>query len=118
MRSRYKITEQTPVYFITTSTRLWIPILLNETVFQILLNSFKYCQANKGFNLHGYVIMPNHLHAIISHDDPEQIPNVVVRDYKRHTATEIKTYLGNLGQFSRLFWVKIFHNKERGQNRV
>src|SRR5687768_12761638 len=117
MRSRYKITDQTPLYFITTSTHLWTPILFNETTFQIILDSLKYCQANKGLNIHGYVIMINHLHLIISHDEPEQIPSVV-RDFKRHTTTQLKTYLGSLGQFSQLFWIKLFHNKERGQNRV
>jgi len=117
MRSRYKITDHTPVYFITTSTHLWVPILFNEAIFQTLLDSLKYCQANKGLNIHGYVIMPNHWHAIISHEEPAQIPNVV-RDLKRHTATEIRSYLSNLGQFSRLFWIKIFHKKERGQNRL
>jgi REP element-mobilizing transposase RayT len=117
MRSRYKITDQTPLYFITTSTHLWTPILFNETTFQIILDSLKYCQANKALNIHGYVIMINHLHVIISHDEPEQIPSVV-RDFKRHTATQLKTYLGSLGQFSQLFWIKLFHNKDRGQNRI
>lgn len=117
MRSRYKVTDQTPTYFITTSTHLWVPILFNETMFQTLLDSLRYCQANKGLNIHGYVIMTNHLHAIVSHEDAEQIPNVI-RDFKRHTATQIKDCLSNLGRFSQLFWIKIFHNKERGQNRV
>jgi REP element-mobilizing transposase RayT len=117
MRSRYKVTPETNVYFITASTKQWVPILFNETIFQIILNSFKYCQANKGLRLHGYVIMINHLHAIISHDNYEDIP-YVVRDFKRHTATEISRYLSNLGEFSQLSWVKLFHCQERGQHRV
>ena len=117
MRSRYKITPQSNTYFITTSTHLWVPILFNETLFQIILNSLKYCQENKGLRLHGYVIMINHVHAIISHESYDQIPNIV-RDLKRHTATEIKNYLSDLGEFSQLFWVKIFHSKERGQHRI
>jgi len=117
MRSRYTITPESNTYFITISTHLWIPILFNEIVFQIILNSFKYNQANKGLKIHGYVIMINHVHAIISHERYEQIPNVI-RDFKRHTATEIKNYLSGLGEFSQLFWIRIFHNKERGQNRI
>jgi len=117
MRSRYRITPESNVYFITTSTHLWVPILFNETLFQIILNSLKYCQANKGLRLHGYVIMINHVHAIISHESYDQIPNIV-RDLKRHTAKEIKDYLSGLGEFSQLFWVKIFHSKERGQHRI
>ena len=117
MRSRYRVTPETNIYFITTSTRLWVPILFNESLFQIILNSLKYCQASKGLRLHGYVIMINHLHAIISHEKYDQIPDIV-RDFKRHTATEISKYLGDLGEFSQLFWVKIFHGQARGQHRV
>jgi REP element-mobilizing transposase RayT len=117
MRSRYRITPDSNTYFITTSTHLWVPILFNENLFQIILNSLKYCRENKGLRLHGYVIMINHVHAIISHDSYDQIPNIV-RDFKRHTATEIKNYLGDLGEFSQLFWVKIFHGKERGQHKI
>lgn len=117
MRSRYKITPESNIYFITTSTRLWVPILFNETIFKILLDSLKYCQKNKELKLHGYVFMTNHLHAIISHPTHDQIPNVM-RDFKRHTATEIKNYLQDLGDFSQLFWIKLFHNKERGDNRL
>lgn len=117
MRSRYKITPESNTYFITTSTHLWVPILFNETVFKILLDSLKYCRENKGLHLHGYVIMTNHLHALISHNSHDEIPNIV-RDFKRHTATEIKAYLQNLGDFSQLFWIKLFHNKERGENKI
>jgi len=117
MRSRYKVSPETNTYFITTSTHLWVPILFNDTLFQIILNSLKYCQANKGLRLHGYVIMINHVHAIISHKDHNEIPNII-RDFKRHTSKAIKDYLGDLRQFSQLFWVKIFHNKERGQHRT
>lgn len=117
MRSRYKITPESNTYFITTSTHLWVPILFNENLFQIILESLKYCRAARGLRVHGYVIMTNHLHAIISHEQYDQIPNIV-RDFKRHTATKIKNYLSDLGQFSQLFWVKIFHNKERGQNKI
>lgn len=109
MRSRYKVTPETNIYFITFSTHLWVPILFNETLFQIILNSLKYCQANKGLRVHGYVIMINHVHAIISHKRYDEIPNIV-RDFKRHTSKEIKNYLSDLGEFSQLFWVKLFHN--------
>lgn len=117
MRSRYKVTPETNTYFITSSTHLWVPILFNETLFQIILDSLKYGQANKELKLHGYVIMTSHVHAIISHEAYDQIPSIV-RDIKRHTAKEIKNHLSNLGKFSQLFWVKIFHNKEAGKNKI
>ena len=117
MRSRNKVTPEANIYFVTFSTHLWVPILFNETLFQIILDSFKYCQAKKGLKIHAYVIMINHVHAIISHESYDQIPNIV-RDLKRHTAREIRNYLSNLGEFSQLFWVKVFHSKERGKHRI
>jgi REP element-mobilizing transposase RayT len=54
---------------------------------------------------------------LFSHADYEQIPNIV-RHFKRHTGTKIKDYLGSLGEVSRLFKIKIFHNKKRGQNKI
>lgn len=117
MRLRYQITDQTPVYFITASTHCWVPLLFNDTIFQIILDRLKYCQGNKGLNLHGYVFMPNHLHAIFSHQLPDQLPGII-RDFKRYTSTKISTYLASLGQFSQLFWLKRFHSQERGQTRL
>ena len=117
MRSRYKVTEESNTYFITTSIQQWVPLLFNETLFQIILDSLKYCQANKELRVHGYVIMINHVHAIISHENYNEIPNIA-RDFKRHTATQIKDYLGSLGKFSQLFWLTPFHSRERGENKI
>ena len=117
MRSRFKVTPDTNIYFITTSTHLWVPILFNEALFQIILDSLKFCQSNKGLRVHGYVIMINHFHAIIGHEMYDQIPNIM-RDLKRHTAKEISNYLSDLDEFSQLFWVKIFHSKEPGHHRI
>ena len=61
--------------------------------------------------------MTNHVHAIISHREQAQIPNIG-RDFKCHTSTKIKDYLSGLGEFSQLFWIKLFHNKERGENKI
>jgi REP element-mobilizing transposase RayT len=117
MRSRLKVTPETNIYFITSSIHLWVPILFNENLFQIIIDSLNYCQTTKGLKIHGYVIMINHIHVIVSHERYDQIPNIV-RDFKRHTATEISNYLSELGQFSELFWVKIFHSRETGQLRI
>ena len=117
MSMKHAITPETNIYFITTSTYFWVPILINEPLFQIILDSLKYCQNHKGLRIHGYVIMPNHVHVIISHDAFDEIPNVI-RDFKRHTSKEIKDFLSHRGRFSRLFWVKVLHDEDRGSARI
>ena len=117
MRSRLKVTPETNIYFITSSIHLWVPILFNETLFQIIIDSLNYCQTSNSGSTREVLSMINHVHAIISHERYDQIPNIV-RDFKRHTAKEIKDYLSDLGEFSQLFWVKIFHSRETGQLRI
>lgn len=88
MRSRYKIIENENIYFITSTIHSWIPIIMDENVFEIIINSFKYCRNTKSLKIYGYVIMPNHFHAFVSHDDLNQIP-LIIRDIKRHTSKQI-----------------------------
>ena len=57
----------------------------------IVLDSFRYCQANKGLRVHCWVIMSNHLHAILS--TPETNLSDVIRDLKGHTSKAIYTAL-------------------------
>ncbi|HEV8083580.1 MAG TPA: transposase [Chitinophagaceae bacterium] len=49
-----------------------------------VLNSIKYCQANKDLELYGWCIMTSHVHLIIgTKGNPLQN---IMRDLKRHTA--------------------------------
>jgi len=58
----------------------------------MLITSLKYCQANKGLNLHAYVIMSNHVHLIVSVKEGHTISDFV-RDLKKFTARSILNYI-------------------------
>ncbi|HEY9165412.1 MAG TPA: transposase [Candidatus Kryptonia bacterium] len=45
----------------------------------------------KGLRIHGYVIMPNHVHAVLSSE--KAILSGIVRDHKRFTSAEISRLL-------------------------
>jgi len=85
MRTSYKIYEKEGIYFITSSIIENIPIFLNETMFNILKESFKFCRKEKGLKLYAYVIMDNHFHSIVSNENLISI----IRDMKRFTAKRI-----------------------------
>jgi len=57
----HKIVNQQSLHYLTLTTVGWIDIFTRKTYREILLNSFRYCQANKGLVLYTYVIMSNHL---------------------------------------------------------
>src|SRR5690606_33139898 len=47
----------------------------------------EHCSEHKGLNVHAWVLMTNHIHAIIgTRDKPIQS---IMRDHKRHTSEEI-----------------------------
>lgn len=85
MRSRYKIVESGNLYFITSTIVEWIPVFTKKGYFDIIVQSLSYCRQNKGLRLFAYVIMDNHIHAIVSSDKLSSI----MKDFKSHTAKEI-----------------------------
>ncbi len=85
MRSRYKATEDNSVYFITSTIVEWIPLFTKKEYFDIIVQSLSYCRQKKGLKLFAYVVMDNHVHAIVSAD--KLFP--IIKDFKSYTAREI-----------------------------
>ncbi len=40
MRSRYRITDQDGIYFVTSTIVEWLPVFTNQPYFDILINTF------------------------------------------------------------------------------
>ena len=108
----YKIDKNPETkHFITMSTVDWVDIFTKAVYFEILINSLKFCQNDKGLVIYAYVLMTNHLHMIVrcnpillggscasdkrrslaSDLRKKQKPRLsqILQDFKRHTATKI-----------------------------
>ena len=111
MRTRYKISEDSSLYFITSTIIEWLPVFTNEKYFNILVDAVKYYQQNKKFKVHAYVILDNHFHMLISGEDLSKTLSSV----KSFTAKRIIEELCNdkkdwlLHQFK---FSKLLHKKE------
>ena len=62
----YKIRNPAAIHFITFAVVEWVDIFTRKQYRDIVLESIKYCQAEKGLLLHAWCIMSNHLHLIAS----------------------------------------------------
>ena len=62
---RYRIVADAGLYYITFTVVEWLPIFIDQTACQIIIDSFNYCIKNKSLGVNAYVIMPTHLHAIL-----------------------------------------------------
>jgi len=85
---RIKLENENLIHFITITTIEWIDIFTKPQYFQIIIDSLKYCQENKGLLLYEYVIMTNHIHLIVQAGDGNKLSQIV-SDFKKHTTREV-----------------------------
>ena len=75
-------------HFLTITIIEWIDIFTKPEYFQIIIDSLKYCQKNKGLLLYEFVIMTNHLHLIARAKEKYKLSQII-SDFKKHTTREI-----------------------------
>jgi putative transposase len=73
------------IYFLTFSVKNLYYLFDRQYRWNILANSIKYCQDNKGLKLFGFVFMLNHIHLIVYSSDVSGF----IRDFKRFTSKEL-----------------------------
>ena len=96
MSERYKIRDQHGLTYLTCSITGWVDLFSRQVYRDIVLQSWRYCQLNKGFQLHAYAFMPSHIHLIASCRAPFRLSEVM-RDWKARTARQILLYLQDTG---------------------
>lgn len=76
-------------YFLTPTIWNWYYIFDRHNRWQILADSLKYCQEQKGLIIFSYVFMLNHMHMIVQSDDVSGF----IRDFKKYTSKRLRENL-------------------------
>lgn len=76
-------------YYLTLTVQCWYYLFDRYNRWQIMADSIRYCQDNKGLELNGYVFMLNHIHLIVTSPDMAGF----LRDFKRFTTAKFKSNL-------------------------
>ncbi len=97
MRSRYTINEPHSAYFVTSTIVNWLPIFTTAARCDILIQSFLHCRQHKSLQIHAWVVLDNHFHAILSGPD---LP-ATLRSFKGFTAQVILQQL----KFEKCDWL-------------
>ena len=87
MSTGYQIKDQRALYYLTIQVVDWIDVFTRQAYRDIVIDSLKYCQQNKGLQVFGFVIMSNHIHLIAN--SPEGHLSDTLRDFKKFTAKNI-----------------------------
>ena len=63
---RYKILDQNGMNYLTLTIVEWIDLFTRPVYSDIIIESLQFCQQHKDLKVHAYVIMPSHLHLVLS----------------------------------------------------
>ncbi|WP_339877270.1 transposase [uncultured Algoriphagus sp.] len=92
MSRKYRIRNQEKLYFVAFTIVEWIDVFTRKHYKDILIESLKYCQNNKGLDLCAFCIMSSHIHLIVGRNGEPTI-EAIIRDFKKFTAVEILKYI-------------------------
>ena len=103
MSAKYKFKDPDKLYFVSFAAVYWIDLFIRNEYKDILLDSWKYCLANKEMELYAWCIMTSHVHMIIA-SQGDKLEDIM-RDMKRHTSGTLKKAIQQRPAESRREWM-------------
>lgn len=115
MPTGYQIKDQEAAYYLTFQVVFWIDIFTRKIYRDIIIDSLKYCQQEKGLEIYAYVIMSNHVH-ILARSSTKELSSTI-RDFKKYTSKKIIDAIIS-GKESRREWMlRLFAYAAKRQNK-
>ena len=93
MAIRNKIFIPNEIYFITFTILGWRKVFTNDKYCGLVYKWFDYIKEKYGNKIHGYAIMPNHIHCLIYITDKSPKVSKLIQNAKRFLAYQIVEYL-------------------------
>lgn len=115
MEKQHRISGE--IYFVTDTVVDWVDIFTRPRYKHIIIESLTYCQQHKGLLIYAWVLMSNHLHAIVG-SDTERVSDIW-RDFKKYSSKEILKTLQHDVEESRRDWMlNRFEYAGKNDNRI
>ena len=99
----YKIRNKEGVHFVTFAVVEWIDVFTRKEYKDIVVDSLRYCQQEKGLLLHCWCLMSNHIHLVLSAQDNNA--SDILRDFKKFTSRQLVDGIKMNVQESRKEWM-------------
>jgi len=104
MPSKYTISDHQAPHFITFATVQWVDALSRPSYKDIIVESLRYCQNEKGLILYAWCVMSNHIHLIVAAQEGCNLSDIL-RDFKKFTSKKILKEIDENLQESRKNWM-------------
>lgn len=112
----YKIRNQQAIHFITFAVVEWVDVFTRKAYRDILIESLRYCQQQKGLWLHAWCIMSNHVHLLASAKEGNL--SDILRDFKKFTAKQVIAAIqANNGESRKDWMLRIFQQAGEANSR-
>ena len=102
MSTGYKIVDQEALHYVTFQIVNWVDLFTRKLYRDIVIDSLKFCQANKGLEIYAFVIMSNHIHILLRSSTGKL--SDTIREFKSFTAKQILLAI-EMEQESRRDWM-------------
>jgi putative transposase len=80
------------LHFVTTVTEVRSDWFVDPALCRKVLEAFEYCRARFEVQCLGYVLMPDHLHAVLYQQNEEALIPAMMRRFKSLTATRCRPH--------------------------
>ena len=97
MGFKYKVADDNGIYFITTTVVNWIDVFTRKELAEVVIESLRYCQKEKGLIIYAWCLMPSHLHMMVSADEGKKLPDII-RDFKKFTSRKITSSINEINE--------------------
>ena len=103
----YKIRDKEGIHFVTFAVTEWVDVFTRREYREIVLDSIKHCQKEKGLILYAWCLMSNHVHLVVSAKNSDT--SDILRDFKKFTSKQIiKAIEEHPGESRKDWMLKIF----------
>ena len=116
MSERYKFHDPDGLHFVTSTVVSWIDLFTRRELKELIVDSLKYCQENKGLKIHAWCLMPSHLHMVIS-SEKEPLAGIM-RDFKKHTSKEIVKQMDEYNESRKVWLLRAFSQAGKDLKRI
>lgn len=117
MSRNYKIYDQTDLHYLTYATVGWVDVLTRPDYKDIIVESLRHCQREKGLELFAWCIMTNHVH-LIARAKEGYVLQDIMRDHKKFTSKALLKAVEENPQESRREWLLQHFKKTDVGNQV
>lgn len=106
MPTGYQIKDQSSAYYLTFQVVFWIDLFTRPTYRDVVIESLKYCQHEKGLEIFAWVIMSNHIHLLAR--SREDNLSGTIRDFKKFTSKAVIELISTSGDSGKEWMLKLF----------